>query len=214
MKTKLFILFLFTLALSLSAQVGVNNNDPEQALDVNGKVKITDDDTDPTAGTMRYNDSDKQFEGYDGAQWNSFNTKKSGALPSNSIPVFGWSGFVIKDTRKFFQFSRWEGGGNFRTPNPGKLLIITGIYPRPNGLSKNSDFQFSIGVSSSETGAPETRSVLLFFSETNVTQPITGDAAPLFVIRPGQYLTVFNESSSSININMNVRGFLVDNLNY
>lgn len=48
------LLFLILLALSLSAQVGVNNTTPEQALDINGKIKLTDD-------------ADGDVEGYNGS---------------------------------------------------------------------------------------------------------------------------------------------------
>ena len=40
------------LAASLHAQVGVNNADPEQALDVGGKLKIADDTEAPSKGTL------------------------------------------------------------------------------------------------------------------------------------------------------------------
>ena len=51
----LFYLLLLTLSTSLTAQVGVNNPKPQQALDVDGKIKLTDDATVPTDGTVRYN---------------------------------------------------------------------------------------------------------------------------------------------------------------
>lgn len=64
MKTLLSTFFGLFMILSMSSQVGVNNPTPEQALDVNGKVKLTDDTTAPTAGTIRYDATSSDFEGY------------------------------------------------------------------------------------------------------------------------------------------------------
>ncbi len=214
MRLLLSFFFVISLTLSLAAQVGVNNPDPEQALDVNGKVKIADDDVEPSAGTMRYNDTDKSFEGYDGGQWNSFNQKGSSALPSNPIPVYGYSTGMATSTVRSLYFSDWQGDFAGYSPPEGKILIITGIYPRPNALAKDADFQFTIGVSNSQDAYGASGTILLIFAETNITNPITGDSAPLFVIQPGQFLTASNESTSTVSINMNVRGFLVDDLSY
>ena len=201
--------------ISMNAQVGVNNSSPEQALDVNGKIKLTDDATTPTKGTMRYNDSEGSFEGHNGTQWNSFSAKPTASLPTNPVPVYGYSSGIGKNERESLSFSSWTSVVNYKTPPSGKLLVVTGIYPRPNGLSKDANFQFSIGVSSTLNGSPIISTSMVIFVETNVTMPIVGDSAPLFVLNPGQYLTVIHESSSSINfINMNIRGFLVDDLNY
>ena len=67
MKSLFYVFFLCY--LPLFAQIGINNDLPEQALDVNGKIKVGDDATTPTEGTVRYNSATKTFEGYDGTEW-------------------------------------------------------------------------------------------------------------------------------------------------
>lgn len=84
-RTTLLALLLSTFLAPAAAQVGVNNPDPEQALDVNGKVKVGDDRTPPTDGTMRYNETDGIFEGYTNGKWETLNTKS--AAPEMPVPV-------------------------------------------------------------------------------------------------------------------------------
>lgn len=52
-------------------KIGVRTNTPLAALDVNGKIKISDDIHAPHAGMMRYNSGLNDFEGYDGVKWRS-----------------------------------------------------------------------------------------------------------------------------------------------
>lgn len=66
LKNVLFVGLFIIFSNSITAQVGVNNDMPEQALDVNGKIKLGDDATTPTEGTIRYNSATKTFEGFDG----------------------------------------------------------------------------------------------------------------------------------------------------
>jgi hypothetical protein len=44
--------------------IGFNSETPTQALDVSGKIKIANDFTTPTAGTIRFNETTNAFEGY------------------------------------------------------------------------------------------------------------------------------------------------------
>jgi len=52
------------------------------SLSVNGRIKLGDDTTTPTAGSVRWNSASKDFEGFDGEQWISL-TKSSNS---------GWGG--------------------------------------------------------------------------------------------------------------------------
>lgn len=65
------------LTCSLCAQVGVNTPNPEQALDVAGKIKVSDDNMTPTDGTMRYNSAEGAFGGFSEGEWSSFNSGES-----------------------------------------------------------------------------------------------------------------------------------------
>lgn len=58
-----------------SQQVGIKTTNPDQALDVNGKIKLGDDARTPTAGTIRYNFAAGEFEGFDGVQWKVLTNK-------------------------------------------------------------------------------------------------------------------------------------------
>lgn len=82
---------------TFNGNVGIGNFSPAQKLEVNGKIKIADDVNTSTAGTIRYNTTLQDFEGFNGTIWQSFtkpvNTEYWGALnnlvveinPTNSI---------------------------------------------------------------------------------------------------------------------------------
>jgi len=57
---------------TFNGNIGVANFLPTEKLEVNGKIKIGDDVNVPTAGTIRYNATSKDFEGFDGTTWKSF----------------------------------------------------------------------------------------------------------------------------------------------
>lgn len=55
--------------IDTEGETGFGTNNPNQKVHVNGKLKIGDDAKVPTEGTIRYNSSNKSFEGYDGTKW-------------------------------------------------------------------------------------------------------------------------------------------------
>lgn len=78
----IILFFIHIVCLDVIAQkVGIGTNSPTQTFDVNGKVKIGDDATTPTAGTVRWNAARNDFEGFDGTRWKSLtNTAQWGKL--------------------------------------------------------------------------------------------------------------------------------------
>ncbi|WP_235299460.1 FG-GAP repeat protein [Portibacter marinus] len=62
----------FQVWLDKSGNTGFGASNPSQKVQVNGKIKIGDDATAPSAGTIRFNTSTKSFEGYDGGKWINF----------------------------------------------------------------------------------------------------------------------------------------------
>lgn len=70
------------LSIESGGQVGIGNTAPTQKLEVNGKIKLSDDATAPLAGTIRWNDMKHDFEGYNGTEWLSFTKSPQG----------GWGG--------------------------------------------------------------------------------------------------------------------------
>ncbi len=208
-----FLLFCCLASFALTAQVGVNNNNPEQALDVNGKIKLTDDATAPSAGTLRYNSAEVTFEGYNGTEWKSFTERRSHRLAANPIPLFGSVPGVPKSGSREFSFNTWTDALSFTTPPPGKFIIITAIFFQPNAIDKNADFEFSMGVSARPN--INNSSSLFFLINTTNNRPILSETAPIFVVSPGETLKMFLEPTSSIDFaNANVRGFLVDDLEF
>ena len=57
---------------TFNGNLGIGNLSPSQKLDVNGKIKIADDANVAAAGTIRYNTTLQDFEGFNGTTWQSF----------------------------------------------------------------------------------------------------------------------------------------------
>ncbi len=55
-------------------KVGINTLTPQATLDINGKIRIADDDSTALAGMLRYNEDKQDFEGFDGSKWRSLTT--------------------------------------------------------------------------------------------------------------------------------------------
>ena len=211
---KYFIVFGFLLTtLFLSAQVGIDTNNPNQKLDVNGKVKIGDDGVRPTSGTMRYNTID-QFQGYNGTEWLSFSQQPNGPLPSESTPVFSYENIISAGTTKPFVFRDWDGTIHNTIP-VNKMIIVTGIYPSPNSAAiTNSFYALSLSVNNSSTGLAVVGTALRISGYDNVSQFFSGDQSPLFVVKSGEYLSVFSYGTSELTMSLSLRGFLVDDVSY
>ena len=212
---KYFILFWLLLAsFILPAQVGINTNNPDQKLDVNGKIKISDDGATPTPGTMRYDTIIDQFQGYNGTEWLSFSQQPNGPLPSESIPVFSYENIISAGTTKPFVFRDWDGTIHNTIP-VNKMIIVTGIYPSPNSAAiTNSFYALSLSVNNSSTGLAVVGTALRISGYDNVSQFFSGDQSPLFVVKSGEYLSVFSYGTSELTMSLSLRGFLVDDVSY
>lgn len=69
-------------------KVGINNSQPKATLDVSGRIKLDDTSEQPTAGSIRWNNDVKDFEGYNGTKWLSLtksNAETFGAISSSRI---------------------------------------------------------------------------------------------------------------------------------
>jgi len=219
MKTLLPLIFGFLMILSTNAQVGVNNPNPEQALDVNGKVKITDDSNDPTAGTMRYNDSESDFEGFNGVDWKSFTQARNG-IPSNAQFVTGRVGGLPLQSSPSTNII-FIDHNNVALINPlvpaGKYLLITGISIAPSNLFDIDiedpfyHFQLNLGSTILEISGKYTGGTLY---QNNAGY------APIAIVRSGVSASIFNYQLVSSfeqfdgGVDVLVTGFLVDDLNF
>jgi hypothetical protein len=102
----LFLSFIFYFKVSFG-QVIVHSTDVEltKRLSVDGKIKVGDDASNPAAGSMRFNSSNGDFEGYNGSEWvsltkvyktwggDSFTDESDKITSSNGSAGdnFGWS---------------------------------------------------------------------------------------------------------------------------
>ena len=68
-----------------AGNVGIGLVNPTQKIEVAGKIRIGNDNQTETAGTIRYNSTNKYFEGFDGTNWGTFNANNSASLPQSAI---------------------------------------------------------------------------------------------------------------------------------
>jgi hypothetical protein len=62
-------------------KVGIGTTTPNQQLEVNGAIKISDANATPAAGTIRFNPATKDFEGFDGTRWKSLTANNNTPAP-------------------------------------------------------------------------------------------------------------------------------------
>tara|TARA_R110002049_G_scaffold95397_1_gene234253 strand:- start:121 stop:777 length:657 start_codon:yes stop_codon:yes gene_type:complete len=195
------------------SQVGINTDSPSQALDVNGKVKIGNDGSTPSAGTIRYNNTENDYEGYNGSQWNSLTNQNFGPLPSNPIPIYAFKNIIQPASQADISFRDWDGNV-YNTPPIGKRFIVTGIYPSPNnGLATNNYYALSFSVYNASDNLIIGTNIRISGYD-NETRTLTGDQSPILVINEDQTMKAFNYGSSEITMSVSIRGFMVDDLKY
>lgn len=208
-----FLLLLLLSSTTLFAQVGVNNPAPEQALDVGGKIKLADDATTPTAGTIRYESAQAEFQGYNGSSWQAFSGGGSGGgVPFvGAEPVRGSFATIPAGSNGtgLASFRYMRSNESLGALQPGKLLVITQIIPSTTFQSNGS---YSIQVAHYEFGNRNPFVRYNLGSTTGGWSPLTASMAPLMIMRPGDTLEFY--SSSSIPMTCIVIGFLVDDLDY
>ncbi|OAV43790.1 hypothetical protein A3850_004435 [Lewinella sp. 4G2] len=213
--------------MTLSAQVGVNNSSPEQTLDVNGKVKIGNDGATPSDGTLRYNSSEESFEGYAGGEWQSLNKAASGqnvrALSFHEaiVSVAGGTGTtnftLIRNTIDSETGGFINSGNNPYVTPTGKLIAIDRITVIASDGVPDEFFYVGVAPASYNAQTNEISSIRnprIYVSGSSSTGPAIHMAnhAPLFVLRPGQVLSINNTPSSQTRVRVVVHGFEVDSL--
>ena len=132
MKKLLYFFLFLPLTFTTTAQnVGIGTNTPQQALDVNGGIKVGAASSN-IAGTIRYNAG--KFEGADGATWKSFDNIPAGTIVlSTTYPnaILAAGGFSFLSTMK----------GNINTPTTQTaganswMPASAGISPRVGAQS-------------------------------------------------------------------------------
>ena len=222
------LLALLFLGTTAHAQVGVNTTTPTQTLDVNGKLKVADDNTPPEKGTIRFNDTTDEFEGYDGTEWKVLSLEKSSGAPSDPIAYTGRTinsvignnnGNATATDCRLFQTGNLQSGApsNFVTVPSGKHFLVTMLWVEDNGITNNSnaDDLYDVTISAPASGSTTrfANSVRLV-GRVGDSRFLIGDQTnPIIIMRPGDRFRIFNESTDT-RVNINVRGFLVDELDF
>ncbi len=206
------LLALFT--TTAMAQVGVNNPDPEQALDVNGKIKLADDSAPPTDGTIRYNDTETSFEGYSDGEWKSFTET---GTPEN---VDFRQIYVVNKTNDneweqvINQASPVSGTPNFFDAIPtGKKFLVDMVECVARDGQPNEFYYAAISPSSLPVSAnANLRNPRIYLSgnSSNGNTIIQAGRAPLFVVHAGHGIAVWNSANSQTSIRVVITGLMVD----
>ena len=212
MKTIQLLIIFCTLALQ--AQVGINTETPNQMLSVNGKVELADDAVAPTEGTMRFNATETDFEGYAGGAWQSMTGRSF--FPKNAIPYFGYASGILPGTVENIIFrNAANGSGYFTTVPAGKFMIVTSVTFRPNALFSSDPAQYlSIGPKLNTATYPDYQRTLLIGVKAHQINRLAGENGFLFIVRPGENLAISNQATSTQNWEARVTGFLVDDLDF
>lgn len=208
--------------LSLTAQVGVNNNDPEQTLDVNGKVKIGNDDTTPSDGTVRYNDIEEDFQGYADGEWQSL-TKSNSPTVDLPIPAIYTSFDVPSDgIWSVDEIDMRETWGNsairtsftdFAVP-PGYMFVVDQIcIIGRDGSGADKDAFFYSGIRrQNSAGNPINPQIYISGNRSEGPACIQGSRNPVMILSPGQQFEALNGNESEANIRVLISGAFVTDL--
>ena len=198
-----------------SQKVGINKTNPSQVLDINGKLQVGDDAAPATEGTIRYNAATKEYEGYNGTAWVSFTQNKSSDLPTNPKPFYSYGIFSANSSPSSL-FMYLDDGSGLYTMVPGtKYAIITMISVESNNLGSTGRMACRVGPATSSTAfSLSSRSLMISGERVNPQIYNSAGSAPLIILRPGEFLSAFNDTNSDYPINIKVRGFIVDDLDF
>lgn len=203
----------------LTAQVGVNNPNPEQSLDVNGKVKVSDDATPPTDGTIRYDASSESFEGYAGGQWQAFNEN---SIPENVEEVVVYA-FNLPPAGGSDVSANWTTNvevinpefGNFISSfiPDGKIFVVDHITV--TGRDAQPDEFFYVGIAGGLTNGSTVstiRNPRIYVSGNTSTgsQELVAGRAPLLIVREEDQVVFYNSNNSQTSVRILLHGFYIN----
>ncbi|PHI19133.1 hypothetical protein CEQ90_14575 [Lewinellaceae bacterium SD302] len=215
----LLLIFSLTFVLGLTGQVGVNNPNPSQALDVGGKIQISDDAATPEEGTIRWNNSNDDFEGYDGDDWKSL-TESSDVSPTARPAAIYHFGLDNNSTWAFFeQGASWPAADvptdDGEPLSPNQFFVVEKVTFTPTTKNTDSTDSYYYGIARSIVSGANFNPQLYYRSNAgNGTLEITGGGkAPLLVVNPGRTLRVWNSSTSPGDVRVVVFGVFVDDVN-
>ena len=192
-------------------QVVINEASAGQLLDVNGKISIKDDNEPATEGAIRYDSNVKDFEGYDGSQWNSF-TMSKGLLPSGAVPCYSRVTVDTDGSYSSFEIREMADNNNAFTTVPiGKYFILTSASFTGPSSGATQFKNYTIRISGSTNPTDEVVWLQGRF-EYGLLSDFSNGFAPLIIIGAGEYLRVqhpnFVDDNDSVNVF--IKGWLVD----
>ncbi|OAV43426.1 hypothetical protein [Lewinella sp. 4G2] len=229
------VMFLLFSASTFAQQVGVNTNNPTQTLDVNGKVKIGDDNTTPSNGTIRFDGVDQDFEGYADGEWKSL-TQSAGSNLDIPIPgMFVSFGVEPEGIWRENYVDMRETWGNFTVPSqtpfgtdtspdgvpPGYFFVVENICAtgrervNDSNAEQASNFAFFyVGLRrQSAFGSALNPQIFLSGSrDDSGTKCMTGTRTPLMVLRAGEKLEMWSDVDSQTDVRVVVSGSFVTSL--
>lgn len=218
-----FFTFILLLLIGnfLQAQVGVGTDTPSQELDVDGKIKISNDGRTPTAGTIRYSSFNNDFEGYDGTEWKSLTEQKSSGTPSDPVAYFGRSSPVavgnLLNNPGLVQLRPWDDSAPpFNRVPSNQYFLVTRIQVQDNNLTSTNE-RMDCGVyAQNSSGVVRGTSLVRMVGSNRELVTLSGDQSnPLLILRPSDQIVIYNNNvASETTINVLIHGFLVDALDF
>lgn len=207
MNYSVILLFSF-FSFQAVAQVGINTDMPEQALDVNGKIKIGNDGTTPTEGTFRYG-STGDFEGFTAEGWQSFTQGSSASIiPGDVQPVTSKMTVSPGNTNDATLYNAFTLTSYTTVPS-NSYFMVTSIIVTSNNLGTTGRHFLSIGPRTG-TGLPISyRSIDLYGERTGNSQIIQDPYGFLAIIRPGEKFAILNSGSSDYTVDLTIRGYFL-----
>ncbi len=190
------------------SQVGINNTNPNQALDVNGKVKIGNDGVTPTEGTLRYGTTG-DFEGYTSGGWRSFTQSSSSIIPGDIIPIIASSTISPNVTQDLTLYDAFTLNSYVNIPS-GKYFMVTSIVVSSNTTGTTGVHALSIGPRVSTPYPISYRSLDLKGDRATSSQTVSDPYGFLVIIRPGEKFSIYNSNNSNYPVDITVRGFILD----
>ena len=200
---KLLVLLSCLISISLSAQVGVNTTNPSQTLDVNGQIQVgIDGGAADEEGTIRYNPSTQNLEGYSNGTWKSLTAANLGAN-AQYVQIYEF-GAPADNTWDFpSQSTSYTNSGSFAgTPIPvpaNRVLVIDQICV--TAKTPGSTVNFYAGVRKATAGGSGFNpQIYISGSSADGNTCLQGNKAPLLVINSSHTIQVSNSSTSSATV--------------
>ena len=191
------------------AQVGVNNDDREQTLDAGGKLKIADDGTTPTAGTMRYNSGDNSFEGYNGTAWEDL-SPVSNVAPSVAYVQHYYFALAANGIWTIPSESiSYDLNSAVDVVPAGKFMVVDKIVVTPRNDVAGS---YYCGIRQATGGETFNPFVFIRIADGGESYEMTANRSPLLVITEGRSIQFWNSSSSPGPVRVQIYTMLVDDL--